>query len=108
MQLVLSVPPSDVGWTYATWAGSAHVPSGRHAAEPGHSACARQARHVRSSPHAGVAPLHAPAWSGVHCTHVPEPMTSHTPSGAAHPSFDVHAIGPASSAQLSLGFAPGQ
>jgi hypothetical protein len=74
---------------------SPHEPSGKQASES-HSACAAQARHVRSSPQAGVAPLHAPACSGVHCTHIIEPATSHTAAGAVHSALLVHRLGPAS------------
>src|SRR5690606_8710587 len=105
VQLALSVP---AGSTYATIASSPQEPSGKQAREA-HSACAAQARHVRSWSHAGVAPLHSLACSGVHCTHVIEPATSHTAAGALHSALLVHRAGPASASwQLSFGFAPGQ
>jgi hypothetical protein len=63
---------------------------------------------MRSSPQAGVVPPQAAASSGVHWTHVIEPVTSHTAVGALHCSFAVQEIGPGSSAQLSFSFLPGQ
>jgi hypothetical protein len=43
-------------------------------------------------------PPQALAWSGVHCTQVIEPVTSHTAVGSAHCSFDVQRSGPSASA----------
>jgi hypothetical protein len=108
VQVALSVPPSEGGSTYATCPGSAHEPSGKHAFEPGHSACARQARHIRSSPQAGVAPLHALAWSGVHCTQVIVPARSQTPAGSPQSSFDMQRLGASVRLSQSLSGASSQ
>src|SRR5690606_25583635 len=62
------VPLAD---TYATSLALAQAPLGRHTLESVHSACAVQARHICSSPHTGVVPVHASALSVVHCTHAP-------------------------------------
>jgi hypothetical protein len=71
---------------------SAQVPSGKQTFEVAHCICSVHFWQLWST-HAGVAAMHAPGSLVVHSTHVIEPPTSrsHTPIGALHCSFAVHA-----------------